>query len=346
MTGIKNPVPPALASERIHVFPAVDGYDGQFYHYIAHDPLFRQGLSLYVDDARQRYGRMLVPVLASLIAAGNPARIHAGYGIVVLGFVFLGTYWLSLYSVRNGRDPAHGLLFAILPATVISTNGYTVDVALLALCVGFYLAAEGPVARLLPILALAALARETGLLLGAACVIGASLRKEWRKALLLTTAFVPWLVWTVFVIGHTGPVQFQQFTWVPLGALVHALLHPVLRTASQSVNIFLIFLDYLQMAGMLLGVYLALRQWRKKDLRSVEIACVLFALLSVALQKYDVWMNFHAYGRIFSPLLLLLAMRGFAAGTGLLMLPLGLVIPRFIAFNVIGVALMLGRIAS
>lgn len=346
MTGSKCPIPPSLASENIYIFPETDGYDGQIYHYIAHDPLLRRGLSAYVGDARQRYGRMLVPMLAFIIAGGNPARIHAGYGFVILGFVFLGTYWLSLYAIKNDRNPAHGLFFAILPATVISTNAYTIDVSLLALCVGFFLAADGPVARLLPILALAALARETGLLLGVACVLSAGLRKQWRKALVLTTAFLPWLAWTVFIFRQTGPLQLQEFTWVPFGALVHALLHPVLRTTSHGVSGFLVFLDCVQMAGVLLGAYLAIRLWRKNHLRPVEIACVLFAILAATLQHHYVWMNFHAYGRIFSPLLLLLSMRGFEAGSGLLMLPLGLVIPRFVAFNVGGAVLMLRYIAG
>ena len=341
MTGSKYPVPPTLASENIYTFPNLDGYDGQFYHYIAHDPLFRCGLSVYVDDPRQRYGRILVPALTSLIAGGDPTRIDAAYRFVVLGFIFLGTYWLSLYALRNGRNPLHGLFFAVLPATVISANAYTIDVSLLALCVAFYLFAEESVTKLLPILALAGLARETGLLLGGACVISAGLRKQWRKAAILMTAFVPWLAWNGFVILHTEPSQLRQLTWIPFGAFIRALLHPVMRTGSPAVDWLFVFLDYVQMAGIVVGVYLAARLWRRNKLGAVEIACLLFAFLVVVLQKYDVWMNFHAYGRIFSPLLLLLAMRGFEVGSGLLMAPLGLVIPRFISYSAVGALLVL-----
>jgi hypothetical protein len=39
LSGERFPVPAALAAERIPQLPGSDGYDGQFYHYVAHDPL-------------------------------------------------------------------------------------------------------------------------------------------------------------------------------------------------------------------------------------------------------------------------------------------------------------------
>jgi len=39
-TGSASPPPRALAGEHIYVFPNNTGYDGQFYRYVAHDPLY------------------------------------------------------------------------------------------------------------------------------------------------------------------------------------------------------------------------------------------------------------------------------------------------------------------
>jgi len=57
LTGTQlKEVPPALQSENIYLFQN-SGYDGQFYHYIAHDPFFQRNFSPYFDNARFRYRR-------------------------------------------------------------------------------------------------------------------------------------------------------------------------------------------------------------------------------------------------------------------------------------------------
>lgn len=37
-TGEQLPIPPQLASEHLYIFRGSYGYDGEYYHYIAHDP--------------------------------------------------------------------------------------------------------------------------------------------------------------------------------------------------------------------------------------------------------------------------------------------------------------------
>jgi hypothetical protein len=43
-TGARFPIPPALAGENIYRFQRSNGWDGQFYHYIAHDPFLADGM--------------------------------------------------------------------------------------------------------------------------------------------------------------------------------------------------------------------------------------------------------------------------------------------------------------
>jgi hypothetical protein len=63
-------VPPALQPENIYVFPNSVGYDGQVYHYLAHDPLLRRNFGPFLDDPRYRARRILVPGVAFLLAFG------------------------------------------------------------------------------------------------------------------------------------------------------------------------------------------------------------------------------------------------------------------------------------
>ena len=133
------PRPAFLASENLYTFPGSLGYDGQMYHFIAHDPLMRRGAVAAMDDPALRYRRILVPALAWAVALGRDSAIHAAYLAVILGFVFLGVYWLARAMLIQGRHPAWGLMFVLMPATLVSMDRMTVDVALAALTAGFVL---------------------------------------------------------------------------------------------------------------------------------------------------------------------------------------------------------------
>jgi hypothetical protein len=67
--GQKFPLPPPLREDS-YVFPHSYGFDGQFYRDIAYDPFNQHGFGAYVDQPRLRYRRILLPVLANLLAAG------------------------------------------------------------------------------------------------------------------------------------------------------------------------------------------------------------------------------------------------------------------------------------
>ena len=129
-----RPPPAALAGEHIYIFRDAAGYDGQAYHYIAHDPWFRRGFAANIDAPRFRYRRILVPALAWLVAAGRDQAVDAAYIGVTIGFVLLGAWWMA----QAGR-PWMALTFALVPAVLVSIDRLTVDVALAALCVGFVL---------------------------------------------------------------------------------------------------------------------------------------------------------------------------------------------------------------
>src|SRR5574340_617734 len=62
-TGSRFPLPPELAEEHVYVFPDSTGFDGQFYHLIAHDPALRRGFDRYIDAPEYRSRRTLVPLL-------------------------------------------------------------------------------------------------------------------------------------------------------------------------------------------------------------------------------------------------------------------------------------------
>lgn len=325
-TGRDFPPPPELPFEHIVTVSETTGYDGQFYHYVAHDPFFQHGLARYIDNPRLRYGRILVPFCAYALAAGNPYWIDLSYRFTVLAFVFLGAYWTARLMLQKGRRPDSALLFLLLPATILSIEVLAVDVALMALCAAFFLVRDEPSWKLLPVLALAPLVRETGLLLPAAALLAAVIKKNWLRAALFAVAVTPWLAWTWFVALHTQ-AQPYPITLMPLWETLKALVH----VHNGSAGVFgwvLSIVDRLTIVGSIVAIMLGLGQVRRVG--AVALACVGFALVGVALQRGDVWENYHAHTRLLSPLYMWLAMGVTERSSRVGVLPLYLVLPRFL----------------
>ena len=169
-----------------------DGYDGQFYRYLAHDPFLRKGYSRYVDAPQLRFRRVLVPLAAWLVGLGRQQWIDGAYFAVEMLFLALGAYWSARLLARRGRSPLWGLLFVVVPATLASFDRMLVDGPLLALFAGFLLYCEEERWKRVWVLAmLAALTRETGLLLGAALVTDRLLDRDWRRAAWFASSGVP-----------------------------------------------------------------------------------------------------------------------------------------------------------
>lgn len=330
-TGEYGRIPPGLASEGIYRVSGSAGYDGQFYHYIAHDPFLNRGMAGYVDNPRLRWRRILVPSLAWTAAAGQSRWVDPAYFAVTLAWVFLGAYWLSRYCRLYGHHPACGLAFLLVPAVLVSIERMTIDTALAALCIGFALYAEAePSWKLYPVLVLAPLARETGLLLVFAWCAWLLARKDWKRALVYSTALVPFLGWLAFLAGRTAPDLTSWSSWLPLSGIVSRTLHPIQYAVTGRWLAAAAATDYLAVFGIWAAFAFAIAALalRPRKLTPVEAAAAAFALLLAFLAKPDIWSEAYAFGRTLSPLLLLLAMAGIARGQWRHLAPLGMVLPR------------------
>ena len=316
-TGSEYPPPPVLAqAEDIHRFQdkSASGYDGQFYHYVAHDPFFKRGFQGSVDAPALRYSRILVPGLAYLLALGRDTAIDGAYRFVVIAFIFAGAYWVARLAVISRRSPAWGLLFVAAPAVLISADRLTVDVALAACCAGYALyAREESHHKLFAVLAAAALARETGLLLVAGYVLYLAGRREIKAATMISTAVIPSAGWYLFVRAHTHPNIPSAFSLVPLDGLVWRILNPAPYPFSMSPAVIYPVLDLLALAGIAGALAWAGHRALRHTWTPLAIATYLFAILMIFLPRGDLWSEVYAFGRSLTPLLLLAALDGFMA---------------------------------
>ncbi|MGQ9635177.1 MAG: hypothetical protein ACUVXB_13140 [Bryobacteraceae bacterium] len=317
--GDRQKLPVELLGEKLYTFPDSYGYDGQFYHYIAHDPLARSELPEYIDAPRMRYGRILIPAAAWLLAAGQPGWIDEAYFAIVLLFLFMGSACAACLAERHGKSPVWGLLFLLTPAALVSMDRMTIDVSLLAICAAA--AAFFPMRRQWDewlILAAAPLARETGLALTAAYLSWSFVRRDWRRLWGGALSVLPFAFWSLYLNLRLGPMGFNWREAAPFRELAGVVLQPYPYPWSAAVNALVLGADWLALSGALFAIASALRG-PLGSLRSFLYSAILwFGLLGLALAAVghrDIWIHLYGYGRVLSPLLLLLALRAVAEGT-------------------------------
>jgi hypothetical protein len=318
---------PALPSERIYVFPKSTGYDGQFYHYIAHDPFLRSNLKSFIDDPRLRYRRILVPFLAYGLALGDSRFIDPAYDAVCLLSIALGVYWSSRVAQNAGLAAAWGLLFLALPAVPITIDRLVVDGGLAALTAAFLYYSRSSSWKLFCVLACAALTRETGFLLVLAYLACLAWQRAFRTAAIFSSSAVPALAWYAYVQANTSASPYVTSP-VPFSAILGAVMHPARYPAGTPFLGVVRIADYLAVAGLLLAFGFAFLWFVRGPRDPLRIAAALFAVLGLALQRPDLWQNVYNFGRLYTPLLLLLAGVAALVRTPWLLLPVAMMSPR------------------
>src|ERR1700722_5476861 len=305
LMGSRFPVPPALASENPYEFPDSAGYDGQMYHYVAHDPLLRHGFGRYIDSAQLRYRRILLPASAFLLAGGRQGAIDGCFIACNLLFLFFGAWWVGRYLVLSGLSPAWSILFVATPAAVTSLDRLTVDLSLTALAMGFaYYAKIDSRWRLYAVLVLAGLSRETGLMLIAAYCISRFAQRRFLQAVLYSTAVLPTGLWYLYVNSRTEKILGTWFR-PPLFGIVTWAIHPFHYQYSLAVNAVITTLDYLSMAGIVMACALALLMLFRNPFGHLEIAAAIWAAMALCFNE-SFWEDALGGGRVLSAMLIFL----------------------------------------
>jgi hypothetical protein len=328
-TGAVQPHPPLVASEHVYLFTNSTGYDGQVYHYIAHDPLMRSDLKSYVDDPALRYRRILTPMLAYAVAMGRSEWIDPAYELVFLIGIGLGVYWSCRFAREVGLPAAWGLLFLSMPAVPIAMDRLVVDAGLAALTAAFLFYTHSPSWRLFVVLACAALTRETGFLLILAYCAYLLFRRRFRIAGFFLLSALPAVAWYGYVQTRTTG-QPYVLSLIPLSAILQALKNPWNYPAGTPFVTGVHVADYVALAGVLLGFGLALYWCFRGPTDPPRIAAMLFALTGLVLQRTDHWQNVYDFGRVYTPLLLCLAAVTAQLRKPWLLAPVAMIMPRLV----------------
>jgi hypothetical protein len=327
--GSKFPPPPSVTNLNLVVREGSGGYDGQFFYYMAQDPFLRGDAAASMDVPRFRYRRILLPLLANLLAAGRPPAIAVTYAFVNMAFVALGVFWLGRFARTCGRNEAWGLAFLATPVVLISLDRQTVDAAFAALCIGaaLYVRENRPV-PLFMALAAAMLTRETGLLLIAAASAQALFARRFPLALALAAAALPSCAWYAYVHAHTPSYSAALFDPVPLRVWFSCFVAPPAYADFGGLAWLPRLLDRIGLVGALLAIVACIARARRGWREFLPLSALLFALLAIWHSAPGTWADSFGYARSFAPLFLLPALDGWSSRNGLAVIPLAFPLPR------------------
>ncbi len=345
-TGSDTRVPPGIAAESLYKFAGSGGYDGQYYHFMAHDPLLRRGFSDFFDAPRLRCRRMLVPAAAWLLAGGRDEFVDTALFAVMAASVYFGAYWLSRYAVSLGAHPAWGLGFLFVPAVIISLDRFTVDATMAALVAGFLLySKEEDGWRLYAVLLAAVMTRETGLLLLGGCILFLAWKRRWLRAFVFSTAALPALGWYFYIHSRTGGYETHLLSRLPAETFFRRLMEPIEYSLPPAIARTATILDYLALAATASALVFAAWFALRKSAGPADLAGLLFSIMGAALGGIVGWSEPFGHPRTFSPVLMLVAARGLATGSWWAALPLCLHLPRIsmqLGPQLLGIARALG----
>jgi len=298
------------------------GYDGQWFHILAHRPFAFREHARYMDAPRLRVQRILLPLSAWLFAFGRFEWVDPAYFALMLAWLGAGVWWTARLAELRGASPLWGLVFLALPSSLSSIDRMLSDGPLAAAAAGFFCFAETRRWRASWVLAmLAPFIRETGLLLAAAAGLVSLQQRRWKMLAAWLIATAPFLVWVYSLRDLAGSLSFHWKGF--FASAVRQVVQPTGYPFQPWVRWTLQGMDMFSLAGFLAAIFLSLHLlWsNRRRFDSERAHCwttgAIFsaaALLLVHLEPTAAWDDFYSYGRVFSPVFLVLLLEGLERG--------------------------------
>lgn len=274
------------------------GYDGQFTYFMALD-MHPRRVAAHLDVPAYRYQRILLPLLAHLVAAGHPDRVlWAVWTFNFLGYllgVFVWAYWVHGWNV----SPWWTWLYALWPGVLLPLRlGMPEPLAYGLALAGVWAAMHGAAGFAFLGLSAALLAKEVTLPFVLAAWLW--LRGKGRSPWPASVALVLWLLWQGWLwwvfgrpglgIGGLGAEPPPPF---PFGGLVELFL----RTPVWFLGPYLlVFGPSLLVPLVLAGVWLKGRwPWPLHDVWAWLLGFHLLAAAAMPMFSWDPFAVFRVF---------------------------------------------------
>lgn len=324
------PLPAAARGLNWHVHRGWIGYDGQFFLFLATDPWLRTAElteSFHTaGHAAYRAQRILLPLLAHLLAAGHPALLPWCLLTVNLAALLLACFFFLKIAEQLGADARWVWALAFSPGLMAAELRVLAE----ALALALMLAAVWALLRerwgwAAAVLWVAAWARETTLVFSGALVVWALVRREYRKTALFLLPAAAYGLWACYIHARLGSWPWAaglepnfapplvglvgKFTWVT-GRMVEIL------GAEGKSALFIgltVGVESLLALGVAWALYLTWRRWREAPCQWQTAGLMAYAVLAVLLSELPwsrVWHTARILdGLVWLPLLIYLQTR-------------------------------------
>ncbi len=276
------------------------GYDGQQYAALATDPFLRQPDTVEaLDTPSYRATRVMVPLLAWLMALGNPTAALIVYQLLCwglgLGSVFLVARWLA----DEGHSPWWAMVLVTSTGLAAAIIRSTPDAAaLLFMLAALWLHAQRRPRLALALACAAVLARETSYLVVLAIALDELRRRRFSSAVAFVfvplTLVIGWQLYLGSVLGSafvTGASNFSvPFAWLPAK----------LATVFAGGKIW--WMEFLGLCAVAATVLAMVAVATKPSTwRAPELSFLAFGAMGLFL-SYNVYCETWAYARALAPL--------------------------------------------
>jgi hypothetical protein len=200
-----------------------DGYDGQFFLYMARDP---RGAPPYVDYPNYRYSRIVYPMATRVAALGRQSLIPPMLVALNVVAVAVGTLAVALSLRRRGTSEWFALIYGFHPGLFLAvfrdlSEALAYALAALAILV-FDAERQRRLAASAALFALALLTRELTVVFLLAWTAALFLRDRRRGLVFGAAAVAPYVAWKLFVTAWLGSGTAggeAHPTLVPFGGL-------------------------------------------------------------------------------------------------------------------------------
>lgn len=195
------------------------GYDGVFFYRLALDPFTgeRSDFGITIDAPAYRQQRILYPLITWALSAGSPTLVPAL--LVAVNWIGLGViaFLAATFCQRAGHRPLWGLVVAGHPGFVLSLARDLSEITAAAFVIGGLVAwqrSRFAVAAI--VLSLAALARETTLLVPLGLAVGTWIESRSKRAGWLLMPAAVFALWQLGLATRWGVFPFEASTALAL----------------------------------------------------------------------------------------------------------------------------------
>ena len=281
------------------------GYDGQFFYYLALDPV---NARYYMDVPTYRYTRIVYPLVARTVALGRLDLVPLTLMLVNWLAIAGGTLALAAWLRRKRLSPWFALVYALYPGMQVTLARDLSEALAYGLVVlAVYLFEFGPRYRLVlaaGVFALAALTRESTAIFGLAYAGAilfqgaagndwrARIRSNWQQALGFSIlALAPLVLYKAFLLVWIGPTQDVG---IPLASLpFQGIWHWRYWLAYGQID----QTEGVVIPGLICGVVATVALWRRGSRTALWLLLANVLLFIVFLQP-DAYSEIEASSRV------------------------------------------------